>query len=236
MHYPLNKYDEGKNFIRYTGKVLTVETHRGSSVSGTTTNTISAGKVLNIQSRGFKSTTVKVMLPTGRHKEFDAQGIEMQEGDEVEFVITDSDFNTRIGGKTVDDDIDAENVRHQETLVGYGEELLEARGADNVANVKEVLKSLYEKGKVKFSKLYEGLGRLGLMVEEYQNYVNQVNSLEALKGKKVLTTAERHTFMPSNFSKRFAIVKENGKSPKTNKKTTASKAKIGNFVDRKSVV
>ena len=89
MHYPLNKYDEGKNFIRYTGKVLTVETHRGSSVSGTTTNTISAGKVLNIQSRGFKSTTVKVMLPTGRHKEFDGQGIEMQEGDEVDFVITD---------------------------------------------------------------------------------------------------------------------------------------------------
>ena len=163
---------------------------------------------------------------------FDAESASrLKEGDEVEFVITDSDFNTRIGGKTVDDDIDAKNVRHQETLVGYGEELLEARGADNVANVKEVLKSLYEKGKVKFSKLYEGLGRLGLMVEEYQNYVNQVNSLEALKGKKVLTTAERQTFMPSNFSKRFAIVKENGKSPKTNKKTTASKAKIGNFVN-----
>ena len=163
---------------------------------------------------------------------FDAESASrLKEGDEVEFVITDSDFNTRIGGKTVDDDKDAENVRHQETLVGYGEELLEARGADNVANVKEVLKSLYEKGKVKFSKLYEGLGRLGLMVEEYQNYVNQVNSLEALKGKKVLTTAERQTFMPSNFSKRFAIVKENGKSPKTNKKTTASKAKIGNFVN-----
>ena len=163
---------------------------------------------------------------------FDAESASrLKEGDEVEFVITDSDFNTRIGGKTVDDDIDAENVRHQETLVGYGEELLEARGADNVANVEETLKSLYEKGKVKFSKLYEGLGRLGLMVEEYQNYVNQVNSLEALKGKKVLTTAERQTFMPSNFSKRFAIVKENGKSPKTNKKTTASKAKIGNFVN-----
>ena len=163
---------------------------------------------------------------------FDAESASrLKEGDEVEFVITDSDFNTRIGGKTVDDDIDAENVRHQETLVGYGEELLEARGADNVANVEEVLKSLYEKGKVKFSKLYEGLGRLGLMVEEYQNYVNQVNSLESLKGKKVLTTAERQMFMPSNFSKRFAIVKENGKSPKTNKKTTASKAKIGNFVN-----
>ena len=163
---------------------------------------------------------------------FDAESASrLNGGDEVEFVITDSDFNTRIGGKTVDDDIDAENVRHQETLVGYGEELLEARGADNVANVKEVLKSLYEKGKVKFSKLYEGLGRLGSMIEEHQNYVNQVNSLEALKGKKVLTTAERQTFMPSNFSKRFAIVKENGKSPKTNKKTTASKAKIGNFVN-----
>ena len=163
---------------------------------------------------------------------FDAESASrLKEGDEVEFVITDSDFNTRIGGKTVDDDIDAENVRYQETLVGYGEEFLEARGADNVANVEEVLKSLYEKGKVKFSKLYEGLGRLGLMVEEYQNYVNQVNSLESLKGKKVLTTAERQMFMPSNFSKRFAIVKENGKSPKTNKKTTASKAKIGNFVN-----
>ena len=163
---------------------------------------------------------------------FDAESASrLKEGDEVEFVITDSDFNTRIGGKTVDDDIDAENVRHQETLVEYREELLEARGADNVANVEEVLKSLYEKGKVKFSKLYEGLGRLGLMVEEHQNYVNQVNSLEALKGKKVLTTAERQMFMPSNFSKRFAIVKENGKSPKTNKKTTASKAKIGNFVN-----
>ena len=163
---------------------------------------------------------------------FDAESASrLKEGDEVEFVITDSDFNTRIGGKTVDDDIDAENVRYQETLVGYGEELLEARGADNVANVEEVLKSLYEKGKVKFSKLYEGLGRLGLMVEEYQNYVNQVNSLESLKGKKVLTTAERQMFMPSNFSKRFAIVKENGKSPKTNKKTIASKAKIGNFVN-----
>ena len=163
---------------------------------------------------------------------FDAESASrLKEGDEVEFVITDSDFNTRIGGKTVDDDIDAENVRHQETLVEYGEELLEARGADNVANVEEVLKSLYEKGKVKFSKLYEGLGRLGLMVEEYQNYVNQVNSLESLKGKKVLTTAERQMFMPSNFSKRFAIVKENGKSPKTNKKTIASKAKIGNFVN-----
>ena len=163
---------------------------------------------------------------------FDAESASrLKEGDEVEFVITDSDFNTRIGGKTVDDDKDAENVRHQETLVEYGEELLEARGADNVANVEEVLKSLYEKGKVKFSKLYEGLGRLGLMVEEYQNYVNQVNSLESLKGKKVLTTAERQMFMPSNFSKRFAIVKENGKSPKTNKKTIASKAKIGNFVN-----
>ena len=163
---------------------------------------------------------------------FDAESASrLKEGDEVEFVITDSDFNTRIGGKTVDDDKDAENVRHQETLVEYGEELLEARGADNVANVEEVLKSLYEKGKVKFSKLYEGLGRLGLMVEEYQNYVNQVNSLESLKGKKVLTTAERQMFMPSNFSKRFAIVKENEKSPKTNKKTIASKAKIGNFVN-----
>ena len=163
---------------------------------------------------------------------FDAESASrLKEGDEVEFVITDSDFNTRIGGKTVDDDKDAENVRHQETLVEYGKELLEARGADNVANVKEVLKSLYEKGKVKFSKLYEGLGRLGLMVEEYQNYVNQVNSLESLKGKKTITTAERQMFMPSNFSKRFAIVKENGKSPKTNKKTTASKAKIGNFVN-----
>ena len=163
---------------------------------------------------------------------FDAESASrLKEGDEVEFVITDSDFNTRIGGKTVDDDEDAENVRHQETLVEYGEELLEARGADNVANVEEVLKSLYEKGKVKFSKLYEGLGRLGLMVEEYQNYVNQVNSLESLKGKKVLTTAERQMFMPSNFSKRFAIIKENGKSPKTNKKTTASKAKVGNFVN-----
>ena len=163
---------------------------------------------------------------------FDAESASrLKEGDEVEFVITDSDFNTRIGGKTVDDDIDAENVRHQETLVEHEKELLEARGADNVANVEEVLKSLYEKGKVKFSKLYEGLGRLGLMVEEHQNYVNQVNSLESLKGKKVLTTAERQMFMPSNFSKRFAIVKENGKSPKTNKKTTASKAKIGNFVN-----
>lgn len=163
---------------------------------------------------------------------FDAESASrLEEGDEVEFVITDSDFNTRIGGKTVDDDIDAENVRHQETLVEHEKELLEARGADNVANVEEVLKSLYEKGKVKFSKLYEGLGRLGLMVEEYQNYVNQVNSLEALKGKKTITTAERQMFMPSNFSKRFAIVKENGKSPKTNKKTTASKAKVGNFVN-----
>ena len=163
---------------------------------------------------------------------FDAESASrLKEGDEVEFVITDSDFNTRIGGKTVDDDIDAENVRHQEFLVEHEKELLEARGADNVANVEEVLKSLYEKGKVRFSKLYEGLGRLGLMVEEYQNYVNQVNSLEALKGKKTITTAERQMFMPSNFSKRFAIVKENGKSPKTNKKTTASKAKIGNFVN-----
>ena len=171
-------------------------------------------------------------INTSNGYSFDAESASrLKEGDEVEFVITDSDFNTRIGGKTVDDDIDAENVRHQETLVGYGEELLEARGADNVANVEEVLKSLYEKGKVKFSKLYEGLGRLGLMVEEYQNYVNQVNSLEALKGKKTITTAERQMFMPSNFSKRFAIVKENGKSPKTNKKTTASKAKIGNFVN-----
>ena len=171
-------------------------------------------------------------INTSNGYSFDAESASrLKEGDEVEFVITDSDFNTRIGGKTVDDDKDAENVRHQETLVEYGEELLEARGADNVANVEEVLKSLYEKGKVKFSKLYEGLGRLGLMVEEYQNYVNQVNSLEALKGKKTITTAERQMFMPSNFSKRFAIVKENGKSPKTNKKTTASKAKIGNFVN-----
>ena len=90
MRYSLNKYhDEGKNFIRYTGRVLTVESHRGSYVSGTTTNTISDGKVLNIQTHGFKSTTVKVMLPTGRHKEFDSQSIEMQEGDEVEVVITD---------------------------------------------------------------------------------------------------------------------------------------------------
>lgn len=90
MNYSLNKYDdEGKDFIRYVGKVISIENHRGSSVSSTTTNTISSGKILNIQSRGFKYTTVKVILPTGRHKEFDSQGIEMQEGDEVEFVITD---------------------------------------------------------------------------------------------------------------------------------------------------
>ena len=89
MNYSLNKYDdEGKDFVRYAGKVLSVENHRGSSVSGTTTNTISSGKVLNIQSTGFKYTTVKIILPNGRHKEFGSQGIEMQEGDEVEFVIT----------------------------------------------------------------------------------------------------------------------------------------------------
>lgn len=99
MAYPLNKYDAGKNFIRYTGKVLAVESHRGNYVSATTENTISRGKVVNIQSNGFKSTTVKVMLPTGRHKEFDAQGIEMQEGDEVEFVVTEK--NSPIYAKNI---------------------------------------------------------------------------------------------------------------------------------------
>ena len=119
MAYPLNKYDAGENFIRYTGKVLTVESHRGSYVSGTTENTISYGKVVNIQSNGFKSTTVKVMLPTGRHKEFDAQGIEMQEGDEVEFVVTEK--NSPIYAKNITTEIEevVQPVYHSEEAKAY---------------------------------------------------------------------------------------------------------------------
>lgn len=120
MRYSLNKYhDEGKNFIRYTGRVLTVESHRGSYVSGTTTNTISDGKVLNIQTHGFKSTTVKVMLPTGRHKEFDSQSIEMQEGDEVEFVIT--DMGRPIYAKNITTEIEevVQPVYHSEEAKAY---------------------------------------------------------------------------------------------------------------------
>ena len=118
MRYSLNKYDdEGKNFLRYEGKVLSVENHRGSYVSGTTTNTISSGKLINIVSKGYKSTTVKVILPTGRHKEFDTQGIEMQEGDEVEFVITDFDHEIYANNITTGTEEVAQPVYHRPSIV-----------------------------------------------------------------------------------------------------------------------
>lgn len=163
---------------------------------------------------------------------FDAESASrLENGSEVEFVISDSPFNRKIGGKTVDDDKDAENARHEEALEEFKNDLADAKNLDNVENVQKVLKDLFEKGKVKFSKLYEGLGRLAQIQEEYQNYLNSVGRLEDLKGKKVLAATDRAMFMPSNFSKRFSIVKENGKSPKTGKKTTAIKAKVGNFVN-----
>lgn len=121
MIFNLNKYVENKDFIRYSGKVLSVENSTGLVVSGTTTNTISSGKILNIQSRGSKSTTVKVVLPTGRHKLFNCEEVEMQEGDEVEFVTMDSggEMGGEVYVKNIATDVEevAEPVYHRPGLV-----------------------------------------------------------------------------------------------------------------------
>ena len=64
-------------YTGYSGKVLSVETH--------ITTAVHPGQV-GLTSSTFETRIAKAALANGRIKEFDPDKIEMQEGDEVEFI------------------------------------------------------------------------------------------------------------------------------------------------------
>ena len=101
MHYSLNNNEDGsQSFTLFTGKVLTLQSRTDAIVSGTTTETVFSGKVLDISTKTLKTVSAKIVLPNGRHKEFDTDGVEMQEGDDVEFVVTGSGKNVFVRNLT----------------------------------------------------------------------------------------------------------------------------------------
>lgn len=87
-------------YTGYSGRVLIVETHIGSAVQGGTTNSIITGKHLHITSSTVEVKKAKVVLANGRIKELDIDKIEMQEGDEVEFITADDGKNIYIKNST----------------------------------------------------------------------------------------------------------------------------------------
>ena len=90
-------------YTAYSGRVLNVETHIGTAIQGGTTNSVITGKDLYITSTSVEFKRAKVALPNGRVKEFPTDGVEMQEGDEVEFIAASNGSNIYVKNATTGD-------------------------------------------------------------------------------------------------------------------------------------
>ena len=78
-------------YTGYTGKVLSVETH--------ITTAVHPGQV-GLTASTFETRKAKAALANGRIKEFDADKIEMQAGDDVEFITASDDKSIYIKNLT----------------------------------------------------------------------------------------------------------------------------------------
>lgn len=90
-------------YTSYAGRILSVETLVGTSVQGITTNSVFNGKELSIRSTSAEYQKARVTLANGRIREFHTDGVEMQEGDEVEFISSENGSNVYVKNVTTRD-------------------------------------------------------------------------------------------------------------------------------------
>jgi hypothetical protein len=101
MQVYINSPEETKLvYTGYSGRVMSVETHIGTAVQGGSTNSVITGKDVYVTSSTFEIKKAKVILTNGRIKEFGTEKIEMQEGDEVEFITAENGKNIYVKNST----------------------------------------------------------------------------------------------------------------------------------------
>ena len=89
MYIHINDTEEINHvYTTYVGRVVGIETLVKSTIHGGTV--ASGGKEFSMHATSIEVKKAKVVLPNGRIKEFDTEGIEMQEGDEVEFTTAEN--------------------------------------------------------------------------------------------------------------------------------------------------
>ena len=77
-------------YTAYSGKVLSLETVVLTSVHGGTTHSVLTGTDFSVHSSSVELKKARVVLSNGRIKEFNTEGMEMQEGDSVEFITAEN--------------------------------------------------------------------------------------------------------------------------------------------------
>lgn len=95
MEVVVNDPEEKKQaYTAYSGKVLSLDTIVKTSVHGGTTHSVLTGTDFSVHSTSVELKKARVVLSNGRIKEFNTEGMEMQEGDSVEFITAEN-------GKTI---------------------------------------------------------------------------------------------------------------------------------------